>query len=42
MLADASVVWRLKKVRLSMEWRNIFNKTHYAITYYNAVSSSTS
>lgn len=42
MLADVSVVWRLKKVRLSMEWRNIFNKTHYAITYYNAVSSSTS
>ena len=42
MLADVSVVWRLKKVRLSMEWRNIFNKTHYAVTYYNAVSSSTS
>ncbi len=42
MLADALIVWRLKKVRLSMEWRNIFNKTYYAVTYYNAVSSSTS
>ena len=41
LLADASVVWRLKKVRLSAEVRNLFNKQHYTVTTYSGVMSST-
>ena len=41
LLADASVVWRLKKVRLSAEVRNLFNKRRYTVTTYSGVMSST-
>ena len=41
LLADASVVWRLKKVRLSLDVRNIFDKRRYAVTTYSGVMSST-
>ena len=41
LLADASVVWRMKKVRLSFELRNIFDKRRYAVTTYSGVVSST-
>lgn len=41
LLADASVVWRMKKVRLSLELRNIFDKRRYAVTTYSGVVSST-
>lgn len=41
LLADAGVVWRLKKVRLQAELRNIFNRRNYAVTYYGSASSST-
>ena len=42
LLADAGVVWRLKKVRLSAEVRNIFDKRRYSITTYGGVAVSTS
>lgn len=42
LLADASVVWRMKKVRLSAELRNMFDRREYIITSYGGVSSSTS
>lgn len=41
LLADAAIVWRLKKVRLQAELRNIFNRRNYAVTYYGSASSST-
>ncbi|MDO4158911.1 MAG: hypothetical protein Q4D41_00465 [Prevotellaceae bacterium] len=41
MLADAELVWRLKKVRLSAKLRNIFNKKDYALTSYSGISSLT-
>ena len=41
LLADASVVWRMKKVRLSAEVRNIFDKRRYTVTDYSGVMSST-
>ena len=41
LLADASVVWRMKKVRLSLELRNIFDKRRYAVTTYSGVVQST-
>ena len=41
LLADAGVVWRLKKVRLQAALRNIFNRRNYAVTYYGSASSST-
>lgn len=41
LLADAGIVWRLKKVRLQAELRNIFNRRNYAVTYYGSASSST-
>ena len=41
LLADASVVWRMKKVRLSFELRNIFDKRRYAVTTYSGVMQST-
>lgn len=41
LLADASVVWRMKKVRLSAEVRNLFDKRRYTVTTYSCVMSST-
>ena len=41
LLADASVVWRMKKVRLSLDVRNIFDKRRYAVTTYSGVMQST-
>ena len=41
LLADASVVWRMKRVRLSFELRNIFDKRRYTVTSYSGVMSST-
>ena len=41
LLADASVVWRMKRVRMSFELRNIFDKRRYAVTTYSGVVSST-
>lgn len=41
LLADASVVWRMKEVRLSAEVRNIFDKRRYTVTDYSGVMSST-
>lgn len=41
LLADAGIVWRLKKIRLQAELRNIFNRRNYAVTYYGSASSST-
>lgn len=41
LLADAEVVWRLKKVRLSADVRNLFNKRRYTITSYSGIASST-
>ena len=41
LLADAGVVWRLKKVRLSADVRNLFNKRRYTVTNYSGVMSST-
>ncbi len=41
LLGDASVIWRLKKVRFSAELRNIFNKKSYVETTYSGVSTLT-
>ena len=41
LLGDASAVWRMKKLRLSAELRNIFNKKSYVETTYNGVSTLT-
>ena len=41
LLADASVVWRMKKVCLLFELRNIFDKRRYAVTTYSGVVQST-
>ena len=41
LLADVSMVWRMKKVRLSAEVRNIFDKRRYTVTDYSGVMSST-
>lgn len=41
LLADVSVVWRLKKVRLSAEMRNLFDKRRYTVTTYSGVMSAT-
>ena len=38
MLSDASVTWRLKKVRLKAQLRNIFNKKDYSTTTYSGVA----
>lgn len=37
LLADARLTWRLKKVRLSAELRNIFNKKTYEETTYSGI-----
>ena len=41
LLGDASAVWRMKKLRLSADLRNIFNKKNYIETTYNGVSTLT-
>ena len=41
LLGDATAVWRIKKLRLSAEFRNIFNKKSYAETTYSGVSTLT-
>lgn len=40
-LADCSAILRLKKVRLSLTARNLFNKRSYIQTVYSGVTSST-
>ena len=41
LLGDASAVWRMKKLRLSAELRNIFNKKNYIETVYSGISTQT-
>lgn len=41
-LSDVSVVWRLKKVRLTAALHNLFDKRQYIVTTYSGVSTSTS
>lgn len=41
LLADATLAWRLKKVRFSIEVRNLFDKTSYAETTYSGIGSFT-
>ena len=41
LLSDASVTWRLKKVRLKALLRNIFNKQAYEETTYTGIATST-
>ncbi len=41
LLGDASAVWRMKKLRLSAELRNIFNKKNYIETIYSGISTLT-
>lgn len=38
MLSNASVTWRLKKVRFKVQLRNIFNKKDYSTTTYSGVA----
>lgn len=38
MLSNAAVTWRLKKVRLKAQLRNIFNKKDYSMTTYSGVA----
>lgn len=41
LLTDASVVWRMKKLRLSAELRNLFDRRDYIVTSYSGISSFT-
>ena len=41
LLGDASAVWRMKKLRLSTELRNLFNKKNYMETIYSGISTTT-
>ena len=41
LLGDASAVWRMKKLRLSAELRNLFNKKDYMETIYSGISTLT-
>ena len=41
LLGDASAVWRMKKLRLSAELRNLFNKKSYIETIYSGISTLT-
>ena len=41
LLGDASAVWRMKKLRLSAELRNLFNKKNYMETIYSGISTLT-
>ena len=37
LLVDASIVWRIRRVRIKAELRNIFNKKDYSTTTYSGV-----
>ena len=41
LLSNASVTWRLKKVRLKALLRNLFNKKDYVVTTYSGISTTT-
>lgn len=41
LLFDTQVVWRIKKMRLTLQLRNLFNQTTYAITTFSDIHSST-
>ena len=41
LLADASVVWRMKRIRLSGELHNLLNQKDYILTDYSGLTSST-
>lgn len=41
LLGDVQVAWRLKKIRLTAELRNIFNKKSYVETTYSGISTLT-
>lgn len=41
LLGDASAVWRMKKLRLSAELRNLFNKKNYMESIYSGISTLT-
>lgn len=41
LLGDASAVWRMKKLRLLAELRNIFNKKNFVETTYSGISTLT-
>lgn len=41
-LADAGIVWRMKKSRLQVTMRNLFNRHGYTVTTYDGIVSSTS
>ena len=38
MLSNAAVTWRLKKIRLKAQLRNIFNKKDYSTTTYSGIA----
>jgi hypothetical protein len=40
-LADASLVWHTKKMRMELKARNLLDKQHYALTSYSGISSFT-
>lgn len=42
LLSDASITWRLKKLRLEAHLNNIFNRREYIRTTYSGISTSTS
>ena len=41
LLFDTQAVWRIKKMRLTLQLRNLFNQTSYAITTFSDIHSST-
>ena len=41
LLADASLVWRMKKLRMSLNLRNLLNQKEYRQTVYTGLSAST-
>lgn len=41
LLFDTQAVWRIKKMRLTLQLRNLFNQTTYAITTFSDIHSST-
>lgn len=41
LLADASAVWRMKKLRLRLDLHNMFNKKEYIVTNYSGISTIT-
>lgn len=41
LLSNASITWRLKKVRLKAQLLNLFNKKDYVVTTYSGVATTT-